>query len=52
MDHVDRLIAYAQKEKERVEAEKAGGVTKEKKVDEWRKKPVEERLKHALIKGI
>lgn len=52
--HVERLIAYAQKEKERLDAEKQNkdGVVKEKKVDEWRTKPVEERLKHALIKGI
>ena len=52
--HVDRLINYAQKEKERIEQEKNNkdGVVKEKKVDEWRTKPVEERLKHSLIKGI
>jgi len=28
------------------------GVKKEKKIDEWRTKTVEERLIHALIKGI
>jgi 5-methyltetrahydrofolate--homocysteine methyltransferase len=27
-------------------------VKKEKKVDEWRTKSVEERLKHALVKGV
>ena len=54
MDHVDRLITYAKAEKERLDAIKEGGgaVQKEKKVEEWRTKPVEERLKHALIKGI
>ncbi len=31
---------------------KDGGAKKEKKVEEWRTKSVEERLKHALIKGI
>jgi 5-methyltetrahydrofolate--homocysteine methyltransferase len=53
-DHVQRLIDYAQKEKERIDQEKeeGTGVIKEKKVDEWRTKPVVERLKHALIKGI
>jgi 5-methyltetrahydrofolate--homocysteine methyltransferase len=51
-DHVDRLIEYAKKEKERVDEMKEGGVKKEKKVEEWRTKPVEERLKYALIKGI
>lgn len=53
-NHVDRLIAYAQKTKEEKDAAKAGGQTqnKEKKVDEWRTKSVEERLKYALIKGI
>lgn len=53
-NHVDRLIEFAKKEKERLEElkESAGGVKKEKKVDEWRLKPVVDRLKHALIKGI
>jgi 5-methyltetrahydrofolate--homocysteine methyltransferase len=53
-DHVDRLIEYAKKEKERLDELKAGGggAVKEKKIDEWRTKTVQERLKHALIKGI
>lgn len=53
-NHVDRLIDYAKKEKERLEElkEAGTGVKKDKKVEEWRTKPVEERLKHALIKGI
>jgi len=51
-DHVDRLIAYAQREKDRIEAEKSSGVKKEVKVDEWRTRTVQERLKHAIIKGI
>ena len=53
-DHVNRLIAMAQKAKEELEAAKAGGteVVKKKTIDEWRTLPVNERLKHALIKGI
>ena len=53
-DHVNRLIAIAQKAKEELEAAKAGGteVVKKKTIDEWRTLPVNERLKHALIKGI
>lgn len=53
-NHVDRLIEYAKIEKERLEELKEGGgaIKKEKKVEEWRTKPVEERLKYALIKGI
>jgi 5-methyltetrahydrofolate--homocysteine methyltransferase len=54
MNHVERLIEYAKKEKERLDELKEGGkgVAKVKKVEEWRTKPVIERLKHALIKGI
>ncbi|KAG5511493.1 hypothetical protein GH5_06439 [Leishmania sp. Ghana 2012 LV757] len=48
----ERILEYA----ERLKAEKtAGGGTEEakvSKVDEWRSTPVEERLSHALIKGI
>jgi 5-methyltetrahydrofolate--homocysteine methyltransferase len=53
-DHVEKLIQYAQDEKERLDAIKAagGGPVVVKKVEEWRNMPVEERLKHALIKGI
>jgi 5-methyltetrahydrofolate--homocysteine methyltransferase len=53
-NHVDRLIDYAKREKERIDEEKEAGtgVKKDKKVEEWRTKPVEERLKYALIKGI
>jgi 5-methyltetrahydrofolate--homocysteine methyltransferase len=52
-NHVQRLIAYAQKAKEELEASKTdGGVKVAKKVDEWRQMPVQERLKHSLIKGI
>ena len=51
-DHVDRLIEYAKLEKEKLDASKDGGVKKEKKVEEWRTLSVQERLKHALIKGI
>lgn len=53
-NQVDRLIEYAKHEKELLDDIKEGGtgVKKEKKVDEWRLKPVEERLSYALIKGI
>lgn len=52
-DHVQRIIDYAQEEKERLDALKAaGGKIVEKKVDPWREDPVEERLKYSLIKGI
>jgi 5-methyltetrahydrofolate--homocysteine methyltransferase len=50
--HVDKLIEHAQKERERVDAEKKGGVKKEVKVDAWRAGTTEEKLKHAIIKGI
>lgn len=55
MDHVQRIIDYAQSEKERLDALKASGgkeATAKKVEDPWRSFPVEERLKHALIKGI
>lgn len=53
-EFVDKLIDYAKKEKERLDELKEGGgaVKKEKKVEEWRTKSVQERLKHALIKGM
>mmetsp|Transcript_5095 Transcript_5095/g.8686 ORF Transcript_5095/g.8686 Transcript_5095/m.8686 type:complete len:224 (+) Transcript_5095:521-1192(+) len=53
MDHVTRIIDYAENEKERLEQKKLNGdVPMVKKVDPWREFEVEERLKHALIKGI
>lgn len=53
-NHVQELIDYAQDEKERLDAIKAagGGQVAEKKADPWREFDVDERLKHALIKGI
>lgn len=41
-NQVEKLIDYAKKEKERIDEakESAGGVKKEKKVEEWRTKPV------------
>lgn len=45
----------AERAREELEAAKAGGAAsaaKKKAIDEWRTKDVEERLKHALIKGI
>ena len=51
--HVQRLISYAQKAKEQLDLLKSGDKqVSTKKVDEWRSLPVQERLKHALIKGI
>merc|ERR1719387_336989 len=52
-EHVERLLKFAEEEKERKEAGKlgggaAGGGNKL----EWREKPVNERLTHALVKGI
>jgi 5-methyltetrahydrofolate--homocysteine methyltransferase len=44
-DATERLIAYAEKVKD------TGGEAVVKR-DEWRNEPVEERLKHALVKGI
>ncbi len=44
-DATERLLMYAETIKEK-------GSNKEKKLEEWRKLPAEERLKHALIKGI
>lgn len=54
MDHVARVIEYAEKEKERLDAIKAagGGAVKDKVEDPWRSWTVNERLKHSLIKGI
>ncbi|MFO1458077.1 MAG: methionine synthase [Verrucomicrobiota bacterium] len=47
-DATERLVAYGEELKK-----KATGVTTETKADEaWRSGPVEERLKHALVKGI
>lgn len=52
MDHVERIIKYAEEEKERLDELKAAGKGgKAKKVEEWRSFTVDERLKYALIKG-
>jgi 5-methyltetrahydrofolate--homocysteine methyltransferase len=45
-DATERLVTYG----EQVKQKAAGGVVKE--TQEWRKLPVEERLTHALVKGI
>jgi len=55
--HVERLIQYGIRTREELQAEKEASksgdkVVKKKAVDEWRTKDVNERLKHALIKGI
>eukprot|EP00743_Colponemidia_sp_Colp-15_P004752 GILK01005118.1.p1 GENE.GILK01005118.1~~GILK01005118.1.p1 ORF type:complete len:1266 (-),score=306.56 GILK01005118.1:85-3882(-) len=48
--HVERLLAYAEKEKER--KERGGGSAAVTVTSEWRGWPVEKRLEHALVKGI
>jgi len=45
-DATERLVTYG----EQVKQKAAGGVVRE--TQEWRKLPVEERLSHALVKGI
>ena len=47
-DATERLVDFG----ERLKAESAGGGATEKKEEEWRKGTVEERLSHALVKGI
>lgn len=47
----ERLIEVADRIKAQKEAEKAGG-TSAKPADDWRGKSLEERLQHALVKGI
>merc|ERR1719182_604902 len=52
-EHVERLLKFAEEEKERKDAIKAGGgAAKQANKLEWRTKPVAERLTHALVKGI
>lgn len=51
-NHVQRLISYAQQQKEEKDSKADGTKIQVKKKDEWRELPVNERLKHALIKGI
>lgn len=47
-DATERLVEHGEK----LKAESAGGVVSEKKTEEWRNGTVEERLSHALVKGI
>jgi 5-methyltetrahydrofolate--homocysteine methyltransferase len=47
-DATERLVEYG----EALKAAGAGKVASEKKTEEWRNGPVEERLAHALVKGI
>ncbi|MEZ4410869.1 MAG: homocysteine S-methyltransferase family protein, partial [Polyangiales bacterium] len=47
-DATERLVELG----ERIKAESAGAGAVEKKTEEWRHGPVEERLSHALVKGI
>merc|ERR1719271_388942 len=52
-DHVERILAMAEQMAEKKKAEKAGGgVAKVEEVAEWRKLSIEERITHALVKGI
>ena len=50
-NHVDRLIEFAKEIRENKDKE-GPGAGKQKAAAEWRSLPVEERLKHALVKGI
>ena len=51
-EHVERLLKFAEEEKERKDAGKLGGAAGTANKLEWREKPVNERLTHALVKGI
>jgi 5-methyltetrahydrofolate--homocysteine methyltransferase len=47
-DATERLVDFG----ERLKEQSAGAVASKKEEEEWRKRPVEERLSHALVKGI
>jgi 5-methyltetrahydrofolate--homocysteine methyltransferase len=47
-DATERLVDFG----ERLKARGAGAATSEKKEEEWRQGPVEQRLSHALVKGL
>src|SRR5260370_10963825 len=47
-DATERLVDFGEK----LKAESSGAVATEKKAEEWRSGTVEERLSHALVKGI
>src|SRR5579862_4292115 len=47
-DATERLVDFG----ETLKNASAGGAVSEKKIEEWRNGPVEERLSHALVKGI
>uniref|UniRef100_A0A7S2W2U1 methionine synthase n=1 Tax=Mucochytrium quahogii TaxID=96639 RepID=A0A7S2W2U1_9STRA len=52
-DATERMLEATQKERERIAAaKKGGGAAPEKKADDWRSKPVRERLSHSLVNGI
>ncbi len=52
-DSTDKLLARAEEEKEALaDAKNAGGAKTAKVMDAWRALPVNERLTHALVKGI
>jgi len=54
-DATERLVAFADQLKAKEDAAKAGGkgpVPDAREADAWRSLPVEERLSHALVKGI
>merc|ERR1719201_3252511 len=51
-EHVERLLKFAEEEKERKDAGKLGGGAAVVNKLEWRTKPVDQRLTHALVKGI
>ena len=51
-DATEKLIDYAENIKNSKDTEETGSSKKDKTLDEWRSKDVEERLSHALVKGI
>jgi len=48
--HVERLLKFAEEEKERKDA--GGGKVVKKDAAEWRNKPIKERLTYSLVKGL
>eukprot|EP00966_Prymnesium_polylepis_P110901 2565477-Prymnesium_polylepis.1 len=51
-EHVERLLKFAEEEKERKDAGKLGGTAQVVNKLAWREAPVAERLTHALVKGL
>merc|ERR1719313_2864794 len=51
-DHVERILAMTEEMEKKKRETAGGGAAKVEEVAEWRKMPVEERITHALVKGI